>query len=114
MSRTKTYWQTIRGICILAVVLIHSLGGFDYSAGYDIELVIFRQIINFAVATFAFMAGYFVPVKKLGDKPFSYKEWLINRGARLYIPFVIWSLFYSGISLIKVIRHGTSIHWIYI
>ena len=60
MKEKREYWQSIRGICILAVVLIHSLGGFDYSTGYSVEFVILRQIINFAVATFVFMAGYIV------------------------------------------------------
>lgn len=80
MERKREYWQGIRGICILAVVLIHSLGGFDYSVGYDTEFIIFRQIINFAVATFVFMSGYFVPVEKICNKDFSYKEWILNRG----------------------------------
>ena len=60
----REYWQSIRGICILAVVLIHSLGGFDYTGSYDTEFIILRQIINVAVATFGFMSGYFVPVEK--------------------------------------------------
>lgn len=30
MKETREYWQSVRGICILAVVLIHSLGGFYY------------------------------------------------------------------------------------
>lgn len=30
MKEKKEYWQSIRGICILAVILIHSLGGFNY------------------------------------------------------------------------------------
>ena len=64
----------------MAVVLIHSLGGFDYSTGYDVEFVILRQIINFAVATFVFIAGYFVNVDALFDKEFSYKHWIIYRG----------------------------------
>ena len=38
MKETREYWQSVRGICILAVVLIHSLGGFDYSTGYNVEL----------------------------------------------------------------------------
>lgn len=59
MKEKREYWQVIRGICILAVVLIHSLDSGDYSAGHGIEFVIFRQIINFAVATFVFMAGYY-------------------------------------------------------
>lgn len=76
----REYWQSIRGICILAVVLIHSLGGFGYSVGYDTEFVILRQVINFAVATFVFMSGYFVPVEKICNTDFSYKEWILNRG----------------------------------
>ena len=112
MERKREYWQGIRGICILAVVLIHSLGGFDYSAGYDTGFIILRQVINFAVAIFVFMSGYFVPVEKISDKNFSYKEWLFNRGGRLCIPFVIWSLLYSGISLSKDFHHGVTIHWL--
>lgn len=80
MERKREYWQSVRGICILAVVLIHSLGGFDYSVGYDAEFIILRQVINFAVATFVFMSGYFVPVEKICNKDFSYKDWILNRG----------------------------------
>lgn len=80
MKEKREYWQSIRGICILAVVLIHSLSGFDYSNGYGIEFAILRQIINFTVAAFVFMAGYFVNVDTLSDKEFSYKHWIIYRG----------------------------------
>lgn len=112
MERKREYWQSIRGICILAVVLIHSLGGFDYSVGYDTEFIVLRQVINFAVATFVFMSGYFVPVEKICNKDFSYKEWILNRGGRLCVPFVIWSLLYSGISLVKDSHHGVSVNWL--
>lgn len=112
MERKREYWQSVRGVCILAVVLIHSLGGFDYTVGYDTEFIILRQVINFAVATFVFMAGYFVPAEKICNKDFSYKEWILNRGGRLCVPFVIWSLLYSGISLVKDLHHGVSVHWL--
>ena len=72
MKEKREYWQSIRGVCILAVVLIHSLGEFDYSTGYNSAFIILSQIINFAVATFVFMAGYFVNVDALSDKEFSY------------------------------------------
>ena len=85
MERKREYWQSIRGICILAVVLIHSLGGFDYSVGYDTEFIVLRQVINFAVATFVFMSGYFVPVEKICNTDFSYNEWILNRGGRLCV-----------------------------
>lgn len=33
-------------------------------------------------------------------------------GGRLCVPFVIWSLFYSGISLAKDIHHGVRVYWL--
>ena len=59
--------------------MIHPLGGFNYSTGYGTELVVLRQIINFAVATF---------------------------------PFIIWSLLYSGLELLKTVHSGNEIHWL--
>lgn len=70
----------------MAVVMIHSLSGFDYSSANNVEFVILRQIINFAVATFVFMAGYFVNIETLSDKKFSYKNWIIYRGGAAVYP----------------------------
>mgnify|MGYP000159984393 FL=1 len=80
MKEKREYWQSIRGICILAVVLIHSLSGFDYSSASNVKFVILRQVINFAVAIFVFMAGYFVNIETLSEKSFSYKNWIFYRG----------------------------------
>ena len=80
MKEKREYWQSIRGICILAVVLIHSLSGFDYSSARNVKFVILRQVINFAVAIFVFMAGYFVNIETLSEKSFSYKNWIFYRG----------------------------------
>lgn len=46
-----------------------------------LNLLFFARFINFAVATFVFMSGCFVPVEKICNKDFSYKEWVLNRGA---------------------------------
>ena len=67
-------------------MLIHSLGGFDYSTDYNLEFIILRQIINFTVATFVFMAGYFVNVDALSEKKFSYKYWILYRGGATVYP----------------------------
>lgn len=106
----KKYWQSIRGLCILAVVLIHSFIGFNYVNG-DIPFIFVRQIINFAVATFVFMAGYFVNPEKIMAKDFQYKNWLIYRGGRLLIPFTIWSIFYSCVSILQAIHKQQEINW---
>lgn len=112
MKEKREYWQAVRGICILAVVLIHSLGGFDYTVSNCTEFVILRQVINFAVAVFVFMAGYFVDIDRVVDKNFNYKNWLLYRGGRLCIPFVIWSLIYSELTLLKNIYNGVEINWL--
>lgn len=108
----RAYWQAIRGICILAVVLIHSLVGFQYADGRDTALIIIRQLINFAVPLFIFMAGYFVDPEKMTGDDFQYKKWLIHRGGRLLIPFVIWSIFYSGISILHAALEHQEINWV--
>lgn len=63
MKTKSKYWQVIRGICILAVVMIHSLVGLN-EINQGIWLAI-RQLINFPVAVFIFMSGYFVAPEKV-------------------------------------------------
>ena len=81
--KKQQFWQMIRGICILAVIMIHCPQGGAVWLGI-------RQVINFPVALFIFMAGYFVNPFKID------RNWLkIRGGGRLLLPFLIWSLVYS-------------------
>lgn len=85
--KKQQYWQIVRGICILAVVMIHcpqGTGGLGQTVWIGI-----RQIINFPVALFIFMAGYFVNPTRVD------KNWLKIRGGRLLVPFLIWSSIYT-------------------
>lgn len=87
--KKQQFWQMIRGICILAVIMIHcpqGTNGLDQTIWLGI-----RQVINFPVALFIFMAGYFVNPSKID------RNWLkIRGGGRLLLPFLIWSLIYSA------------------
>lgn len=58
------YFQVIRGICICAVILIHCQAQ-GHSVAAEYYQIVLRQIINFAVATFIFMAGFFAHPYKL-------------------------------------------------
>ena len=70
--KKQQYWQIVRGICILAVVMIHCPQG---TADLDQTVWLgIRQIVNFPVALFIFMAGYFVNPSKFD------KNWLKIRG----------------------------------
>ena len=59
------YWQVVRGICILAVVMIRCPTGQAFSTADTCTCLILRQCINFPVALFIFMAGYFVNTGKI-------------------------------------------------
>ena len=71
-QKKSQYWQVVRGICILAVIAIHCPQGTDGIDSYIWYGI--RNIINFPVALFVFMAGYFVKMDKVD------MTWLKNRG----------------------------------
>lgn len=85
-QKTKdVYWQWVRGICIFAVILIHSKTGIVYrnniydSWNFDYWLIV-RQFINFPVAIFIFLAGYFCKLEGY-KQSFTY---IVNRGGGDY------------------------------
>ena len=94
-------WQYLRGFCILLVVLIHSKSGVSYENSYqnwhfDYWLIM-RSVINFPVAIFVFLSGYFTNADRvLGDS----RSYVISRAKRLLTPFLVWSTIYSLISII--------------
>lgn len=85
------YWQMVRGICILAVIMIHCPNAIGLSTGEFSIWMIIRQLINFPVALFIFMAGYFVNIDKVEKNSCAY---LLNRGGRLLVPYFVWSILY--------------------
>ncbi len=91
ITKKSQYWQMVRGICILAVIMIHCPSDQNYTDLDYTVWVILRQFINFPVAMFIFLAGYFMtPEKVQGD----YKTFLFKRGVRLLLPYLVWSCIY--------------------
>lgn len=95
-SWRDTYWDAVRGLCILAVVWTHTRVGIPYNGGpyawnFDYWLIQ-RQLINFAVAVFIFLAGYFVTASKVTGRAV---PWLRSRAVRLGVPFLVWSVGYT-------------------
>lgn len=86
------YWQEVRGLCIIAVIMIHITIGNEDDFTFDYWLS-YRQIINFPVAVFIFLAGYFS----------SEKSGLLSRMGRLIIPYLLWSSAYFIIFHLKKI-----------
>ena len=75
----NSYWQVVRGICILGVILIHCLVNGDYNE--DTLLLVMRRSINFVVAVFVFMSGYFVDAENVRHT--SKIRWMMARGGAL-------------------------------
>jgi len=97
----SVYWQYIRGICIIAVVLIHSKNGVQYDTGWMFGWnagywLVLRQLINFPVAVFIFLAGYFT---NIDDALRNRRQYYSQRGQKLIVPFLIWSSFYTIINV---------------
>lgn len=74
-----------------AVILIHCQAE-GHSVVAEYYQIVLRQIINFAVATFIFMAGFFARPYNLNGGGY----W--NRLKKLLIPYILWSIFYSLLS----------------
>ncbi len=87
------YWQMVRGICIILVILIHCNNGLSLinDGNNFYYLIIVRQIINFPVVVFVFMSGYFSYIDLHNIK---IKDYYFKRLKKLFIPYVVWSLFY--------------------
>ena len=92
MAVKESYWQKVRGICIIVVVAIHVLAEYQLRCtDIRLGLVLFRQLLNFAVPTFIFMAGYFTNASKVND---SIGKYYLKRVERLFIPYLLWSTLY--------------------
>ncbi|MGL6065678.1 MAG: acyltransferase [Cetobacterium sp.] len=77
------YYEGLRGIAILAVLIIHTLG----ITKNEFLILIVRQFINYAVPLFLFLAGFFCR-KQFDSGKFNYKKSLI----RILIPYFVWSI----------------------
>ncbi|WP_363150729.1 acyltransferase [uncultured Alistipes sp.] len=91
------YIQELRCICIIAVIGIHAFTLQPESANSLYWGVTFRQFINFPVAFFFFLAGYFAKPAKLHV-----------RIKRILIPYFIWTSIYW---IKPLIFHSGAISW---
>lgn len=106
------YWQVVRGICIICVVAIHARAGIgeNYSFLERCYYLIVRNIVNFPVPVFFFIAGYF-SYSSLTRYEDDLGGYLSNRLIRLGVPYLIWSFVYL---LPGVIGGGINLRIIFI
>ncbi len=86
----------IRGVAILAVILIHTttrtleMSGFDLT-GFSFTLFL-NQIARFAVPIFFIISGFVLEIS--GREEMSYWSFVKRRFSKIFIPYIFWSLVY--------------------
>ena len=105
------YWDTWKGICIIAVIAIHASSStsffpensFNWHFGFFL-----RQLINFPIAIFLFVSGYFAA-------NYSFNSWreYINfwstRLLKIIPPYIFWSLIYISLEKPSHLINSTEI-----
>lgn len=116
------YWDSWKGIAILAVILIHASGhtgkfavnSFNWEFG-----LILRQFVNIAVPMFFAMAGYFAINNKKNNKYKNVLGFYKSRFLRVFSPYIFWTFVFlvlaspatllSIVGMLKSIILGTGI-----
>lgn len=75
MSNHITYFDFLRGIAIVMVVLIHCTGIINFEGANNIMTMAFRECLNCAVPIFIAISGYFMCLKPV-DNPKDYLSFI--------------------------------------
>lgn len=103
VTKQDNYFQALRAVAIIAVVLIHSAGaGIRPIEDNETLEIIFRQFINYAVPMFLFISGYFVNKDAISSAT------IVKKLKRLLIPYFLW----SGVGIVLAWNFGLK-HLIY-
>lgn len=87
--------DSLRGLAILAVLLIHTTTRTLEASGFNISgfsfTIFLNQISRFAVPLFFLISGF---VQELGFKEEGYWSFIKKRFSKIFIPYILWSLIY--------------------
>ncbi|WP_272671713.1 MULTISPECIES: acyltransferase [unclassified Providencia] len=93
------YWDNWKGIAIIAVVSVHVLGqtsSFSLDSFNNLFGVFLRQFVNFCVALFFFLSGYFTPKERPESNIAFYKK----RISKIFLPYLVWTFIYTPIHIL--------------
>ena len=113
--------DSLRGVAILAVILIHTTTRVLEASGFNLSAFSFTLLLNqisrFAVPLFFLISGL---VLEYSNKKESYWSYIKRRFSRIFIPYIFWSLFYYFLiynqnhdSLVKVFLTGNASYQLY-
>jgi len=91
-ARRSEFWDAVKGVAIIAVILIHSSDSARLYGDDSIEAmagVLVRQFVNFAVPLFIALSGYFAVTQTGDSRVLVYYK---KRFLRILLPYVLWSM----------------------
>ena len=104
-AQRERYWDILKGLLILKVLLGHATGGWEYQRweylfppdSFDYNMWLIQRLSTcVCVAIFFFISAYHTnPNKVLADPAAYYKK----RAFRLLVPFYMWSLIYTAVNV---------------
>lgn len=114
MINRNRYFDQLRGIGIIGVVLIHTFGLIVLfgQGSRNFQFLFYTRILfNFAVPLFIFMSGYFLADKKI-DSFSSYTKFLSRQCLKILVPYFLYSaatliygaIFSSGTTVSTIIK----------
>lgn len=81
--------QIMRGLSIIAVIVIHTYNTNTYAwGGYGVAI---RPFVNFAVGMFIFLSGYLTKENENGV----YRDIIYRRIKKIIVPYIIWSFIFA-------------------
>lgn len=81
--------QIMRGLSIIAVIVIHTYNTNTYAwGGYGVAI---RPVVNFAVGMFIFLSGYLTKENENGV----YRDIIYRRIKKIIVPYIIWSFIFA-------------------
>jgi probable poly-beta-1,6-N-acetyl-D-glucosamine export protein len=104
--------HALKGICILAVCVIHATGTFlSFSAEPQNVFFFLNHLSRFSVPVFFLASGLLLFYQYHDRHPFPLRHFWQKRSAFILIPFVVWSLVYTGY-LWWENPHNLAVSWI--
>ena len=95
MTKMRDYrWDVVRGMSIIAVVLLHT------TSAANVAGVVWRQFVNFPVSMFFFLAGYFCHCE---DSFFRFAK---KKCRRVLVPLALFSVVYALPGLMHCTKNG--------
>ncbi len=92
MSKRIDYFDMLRGVAIIFVVICHSYSGNPLSGSFKEELyLLIRQVVTCAVPIFLAESGFFLTNKVLANRT-EYFKFFGTHSFRVWLPMVIWSI----------------------